>query len=145
MEQFPIERRKQFEISSRHPLNQSDAKLTQIAPWSPGFSRLFSLRFLIGSFWYVPLHSLVVVITLVLVKRYSVEMHFTIFKHWYGKKIGEVKTFYLNHANIICSIANSKSNGVLYVLLDESHNLSFLKRRHSVCKKKYILVKTVFD
>lgn len=71
IEQFPIERRKQFEISSRHPLNQSDA----------GFSRLFSPRFLIGSFWYVPLHLLVVVITLVLVNRYSVEMHFTIFKH----------------------------------------------------------------
>ena len=54
--------------NSRHPLNQSDAKVKPIATWSLAFSRAWDrLRvFTLSSHWFV-------VITLVLVLRHSIE------------------------------------------------------------------------
>ena len=64
--------------NSLHSLNQSDAKLKPITTWSPAFSRALGilvvlLWVLTGSLSYFPFFRLVVVITVVLVWRISIE------------------------------------------------------------------------
>ena len=64
--------------NSLHSLNQSDVKLKPITTWSPAFSRALGilvvlLRGLTGSLSYFPFFRLVVVITVVLVWRMSIE------------------------------------------------------------------------
>lgn len=46
----------------------------------------------------------------------------------------------LNHADIVSSIANSESDGVLNVLFHEFHNLCLLQRRNPGDKKIYVSV-----
>ena len=61
-----------------HSFNQSDAKLKPITTWSPAFSRALEILVVLlwgltGSLSYFPFFRLVVVITVVLVWRISIE------------------------------------------------------------------------